>query len=144
MQPRSADPAAKLRGRFGSNRRYATLRWKTLLIVAATLMGLLVIVYIPLRIFLLGSFVNLERQLLLTDLDRASNAIGDDIYNLDLMNAGYSIWDDTYAFVEAPKQEYIDDNFYDDFFADNRLSLVLIVDSAGRIVFGKAFDLETD
>src|SRR5215213_6582129 len=114
MQPRSADPAAKPRGRFPAPRRYTTLRWKTLLIVAATLMGLLVIVYIPLRIFLLGSFVSLERQLLLTDLDRASNAIADDMYNLDLLNAGYSIWDDTYAFVEAPKQEYIDKNFYDD------------------------------
>src|SRR5215213_1631537 len=144
MQPRSADPAAKLRGRFGSNRRYTTLRWKTLLIVAATLMGLLVIVYIPLRIFLLGSFVALERQMLLTDLDRATNAINDDTYNLDLMNAGYAIWDDTYAFVEVPKQEYIDNNYYDDFFTDNRLNLVLIVDSAGRIMFGKAFDLESD
>lgn len=106
-------------------------------------MGLLVIVYIPLRIFLLGSFVNLERQMLLTDLDRASNAIIDDTHNLDLLNASYSIWDDTYAFVEAPQQEYIDNNFYDDFLADNRLSLVLIVDSAGRTVFGKAFDQES-
>src|SRR5215207_7957902 len=96
MQPRSADPAAKLRGRFPPHRRYATLRWKTLLIVAATLVGLLVIV--------------------------------DDIYNLDLMNASYAIWDDTYAFVEVPNQEYIDNNYYDDFFTDNRLNLVLIVD----------------
>src|SRR6478672_10014488 len=133
MQPRSADPAAKLRGRFGSNRRYATLRWKTLLIVAATLIGLLVIVYIPLRIFLLGSFVSLERQLLLTDLDRASNAIADDLHNLDLLNAGFAIWDDTYAFVNTPKQEYIDNNYYDDFLADNRLNLVLVVDSTGQV-----------
>src|SRR5690349_7115273 len=143
MQPRSADPAAKLRGLSRSNQRYVTLRWKTLLIVAATLVGLLTIVYIPLRIFLLGSFVSLERQLLLTDLDRASSALADDIHNLDLFNAGYSIWDDTYAFVEDPKQEYIDKNFYDDFLIDNRLNLVLIVDSAGRVVFGKAFDLDT-
>jgi signal transduction histidine kinase len=141
MQPRSADPAAKLRGRFRPLRRYATLRWKTLLIVAVTLIGLLLLVYIPLRIFLLGSFVSLEQQLLLTDLDRASNAINDDIYNLDLLAAGYSMWDDTYAFVEAPTQEYIDKNYYDDFFADNRLSLVLITDNTGRVVFGKSFDL---
>src|SRR5690348_5169355 len=108
MQPRFADPAAKLRDRFRPLRRYATLRWKTLLIVAVTLIGLLLLVYIPLRIFLLGSFVSLEQQLLLTDLDRASNAINDDIYNLDLLTAGYSMWDDTYTFVEAPTQEYID------------------------------------
>src|SRR6476620_5735067 len=104
MQPRSAELAAKLRGRLKPNRRYATLRWKTLLIVAATLMGLLVIVHTPLRIFLLGSFVSLERQLLLADLDRASNAIADDLHNLDLLKAGFAIWDDTYAFVKTPTQ----------------------------------------
>jgi signal transduction histidine kinase len=141
MQPRSADPAAKSRGQFRSHR--STLRWKTLLIVAATLISLLVIVYIPLRIFLLGSFVNLEQHLLLTNLDRAANAIDDDIRNLDLFSAGYAIWDDTYTFVEAPQQEYIDKNFYDSFFIDNRLSLVLIVDNAGRAVFEKAFDQES-
>src|SRR3954454_2316548 len=128
MQARSADSAAKLRGLFKPHRRYATLRWKTLLIVAATLMGLLVIVYVPLRIFLLGSFVSLERQMLLTDLDRASNAIANNLHDLDLFNAGYSFWDDTYAFAADPTQEYIDNNFYDDFLADNRLNLVLIVD----------------
>jgi signal transduction histidine kinase len=143
MQPRSADPAAKIRGRLTSNWHTAPLRWKTLLIVAATLLGLLVIIYIPLRIFLLGSFVNLERQMLLTDLDRAANAINDDIHNLDLLSAGYSIWDDTYAFVESPQQEYIDKNFYDSFLADNRLNLVLIVDTTDRVAFGKAFDLKS-
>src|SRR3954463_10830970 len=102
MQPRFADLAAKLRGRFPSTQRFATLRWKTLLIVAATLVGLLVIVYIPLRVFLLGSFVSLERQLLVTDLDRASSTLADDIHNLDLFNAGYAFWDDTYTFVEDP------------------------------------------
>jgi signal transduction histidine kinase len=140
MQPRSADPAAKSRGQRRPHRRYATIRWKTLLIVAATLISLLVIVYIPLRIFLLGSFVDLEHQALLTNLNRAANAIDDDIRNLSLFSAGYSTWDDTYAFVESPRQEYIDKNFYDDFFIDNRLDLALILDNTGRIVFGKAFE----
>jgi sensor domain CHASE-containing protein len=57
------------------------------------------------------------------------------------LNAGFAIWDDTYAFVNTPKQEYIDNNYYDDFLADNRLNLVLVVDNTGRVVFGKAFDL---
>jgi signal transduction histidine kinase len=142
MQPRSAD-AATSRGHSEPSRPYTSLRRKTLLIVAATLLSLLVIVYIPLRVFLLGSFIQLEQQMLLTDLDRASNAIADDINNLDLLNSGYAIWDDTYAFVNAPSQDYIDKNYYDDFLADNRLSLVLIADKTGKIAFGKAFDLQS-
>jgi len=141
MQPRFADLAAKLRGHSKPSGRYTTLRWKTLLIVAATLLGLLVIVYIPLRIFLLGSFIKLEQQMLLTDLERASDAIVDDIHDLDVLHAAYAIWDDTYAFVNAPSQKYIDNNYYDDFLVHNRLSLVMVVDNSGRIVFGKAFDL---
>jgi signal transduction histidine kinase len=142
MQPRSADPAMS-HGQLEPRKPFTPLRRKTLLIVAATLLGLLVIAYIPLRIFLLGSFTDLEQQMLLTDHERASNAIADDVNQLDLLNSGYSVWDDTYAFVSTHSQEYINKNYYDNFLIDNQLNLVLIVDNAGRIVFGKAFDLQS-
>ncbi|HEU5099204.1 MAG TPA: CHASE4 domain-containing protein, partial [Roseiflexaceae bacterium] len=141
MQPCSADDTAKSRGHLESSRSYTSLRRKTLLIVCATLLALVAILYIPLRIFLLGSFIELEEQMLLTDLNRASSAIADDIHDLDLLNASYAIWDDSYTFVDTPNQNYIDNNYYDDFFIDNRLNLVLITDNSGRIVFGKGFDL---
>jgi signal transduction histidine kinase len=77
-------------------------------------------------------------------LDRASNAIADDVHNLDILNSGYAVWDDTYAFVRAPNQAYIDNNYYDDFFIDNRLNMVLIADTTGKVVFSRVFDLQAN
>src|SRR5215208_6721045 len=42
--------------------RAKTLRAKTLLIIVVTLLGLVVVLYIPLRIILLGSFLLLGQQ----------------------------------------------------------------------------------
>jgi signal transduction histidine kinase len=123
--------------------RFATLRWKTVLIVTATLVGLLTIVYLALRIFLLGSFSSLEWQTIQTDLERVGNAITDDLTELDILTASYAVWDDTYTFVVDHNPTYIEKNTYDQFLRDSRLNLFLIVDTSGQVVFGKAFDLDT-
>jgi signal transduction histidine kinase len=124
-------------------RRFATLRWKTVLIVTVTLVSLLAIIYLALRIFLLSSFIRLEQQTIQTDLERVGNAIADDLMELDILNASYAVWDDTYAFVVDQNPTYIEKNTYDQFLIDSRLNLFLIVDTSGQIVFGKAFDLDT-
>jgi signal transduction histidine kinase len=122
-------------------RRYTPLHVKALLIVATTIVGLLGVIYLPLRAFVLGSFTELERQATSTDVDRAHRAIDDELNQLDTYNASFAIWDDTYAFVTDRNDSYIQKNLYDQFFVDSRLSLVLVVDSSGKLVFGKAFDL---
>jgi hypothetical protein len=60
-------------------RRFATLRWKTVLIVTVTLVSLLAIIYLALRIFLLSSFIRLEQQTIQTDLERVGSVIADDL-----------------------------------------------------------------
>jgi len=121
--------------------RLGRLRAKTLLAVAATLAGLLLILYIPLRIFLYNSFVALEEQIVRTDLQRAQSALSSSIRELDAYNSSYAIWDDTYAFVVDHSRAYIEKNYYDQLFIDNRLNLVLVADNDGRVVYGKQFDL---
>jgi signal transduction histidine kinase len=124
-------------------RLFAKLRVKTLLIVAATLVSLLLILYIPLRVFLFSSFVALEEQMVRTDLRRAQSALAGDIRELDIYNTSYAIWDDTYAFVADHNASYIERNYYDQFFLDNRLNLLLVVDNDGQVIFGKQYNLNT-
>jgi len=126
-----------------SPQAFATLRAKTVLIVVVTQLALLVILAAPLRLHWLANFRRLEAQMLTTDVNRAMNGIVSDIQALDMLNTSYAIWDDTYAFVDDRNQDYIKNNFYDQPFVDNRLNLVLLVDSSGQVVFGKAFDLTT-
>jgi signal transduction histidine kinase len=124
-------------------RRFAKLRIKALLIVAITLASLVLILYIPLRIFLFSRFVALEEQMVRTDLQRAQSALSGDLHDLEVYNASYAIWDDTYGFVADHNPSYIERNYYDQFFGDSRLNLLLVVDADGQVIFGKQFNLST-
>jgi signal transduction histidine kinase len=118
-----------------------TLQVKTLLIISLTLLSLILTLYIPLQQILLGGFITLENQLQRTNVERAISVLADTLLALDTLNASYAMWDDTYAFVQHPYEEYIADNWYDDYLLDAQLSLVIITDTAGRVVFSKAYDL---
>jgi signal transduction histidine kinase len=124
-------------------RRFAKLRIKALLIVAITLASLVLILYIPLRIFLFSRFVALEEQMVRTDLQRAQSALLGDLHDLEVYNASYAIWDDSYGFVADHNPSYIERNYYDQFFSDSRLNLLLAVDADGQVIFGKQFNLST-
>lgn len=125
-------------------RRYTSLRIKTFLIIVTTLIGLLVMLYVPLRILLLGSFIELEEQHTRQDIERVLHALASDTAKLDRTTGDYAAWDDTYAFVEDANQEYITTNLIDAVFVTNKLSLAAIVDTTGKVVHSKAFDLNTD
>ena len=121
----------------------ATLRTKTLIILATTLAGLLLIAYIPLRLIVLESFITLEQQSVRQNVERAANALEDDLATLERTTSDYANWDDTYAFVADGNREYLTQNYTDETFVNNRLSLVVIVDPAGQTLFAQGFDLNT-
>ncbi|HSD84222.1 MAG TPA: CHASE4 domain-containing protein, partial [Anaerolineae bacterium] len=49
--------------------------------------------------------------------------------------------DDTYDFIESHDPVYLEVNYPDATFSNNRLNVVTIVDTQGEIIFAKAFDL---
>jgi sensor domain CHASE-containing protein len=128
---------APIRRRWGET----SLRSKTLIIVAATVVALLTLISIPLRIFVLDSYLQLEERQVRIDVDRAANALADDLADLGRNAADYAISDDTYAFAADPSSANAERYLTDVTFASHRLSLFLLVDDQGRTIFGKAFDL---
>jgi PAS domain S-box-containing protein len=119
----------------------ATLRTKTICIIVLSQLGLLVLFYLLLRVYWLGSFADLEADMLAADTQRAVNVITNELNELARFNASYATWDDTYSFAIDHNPAYIDNNYYDQFFSDNHLNVLLLVDSAGQVVFSRAFDL---
>jgi sensor domain CHASE-containing protein len=81
---------------------YMTLRVKTLLIVAATQLSLLLLLALPLRIYWLNTMAGLETQMLTTDVHRVQNGLASELHAIDMLNTSYAVWDDTYAFVDNP------------------------------------------
>lgn len=121
--------------------RFVTLRAKLLLLLTLTVLGLLVALYIPLRVLVLGSYLTLEQQTMHTEMDRAQNALTGAIVKLDNSAAGYATWDDTFAFVADHNTRYMASNLADPSFPAENINLVIIADQSGHVVGQKAFDL---
>src|SRR5262245_15945764 len=122
-------------------RRFVALRTKTLALLILTAMGLIAALYIPLRLIVLGSFLDLEARTTRTEVERARDALRTAIAKVNDSTAGYATWDDTYAFVQDHNPQYLEDNLADPSFPAEDINLAMIVDDTGQVVGAKAYDL---
>ena len=121
-----------------------TLRKKTLLIIAGTFYGVIILLFFISRNILLESYADLERQSTHRDVERVLAAYSQGLANLETTTADWAAWDDTYAFIAEPNEGYIRSNLTDSTFTQLGLNLMLYIDPSGQITFGKAFDLENE
>ncbi len=121
--------------------RRTSLRRSALLLVGLATLGLVAALYLPLRWILLREFVRLEEQTALQNVQRARNAVGEELARLTSQARDYSVWDDTYAYLGGEAPEYPAVNLVDDTFAHNRLSLFLLRDASGEVRFRREYDL---
>jgi PAS domain S-box-containing protein len=120
-----------------------TIRKKTLLIIFATTLFLLLLLYGISETFFLNSFANLEDQEVLENVGRAQLALSSDIDQLNSTVQDWAAWNDTYAFIVDRNQNYISANLNAESLSNLRLNLVLFVDSSGQLVFARMLNLDT-
>lgn len=119
-----------------------SLRAKSLLVTALTIAVLLVTFLLFTRLILTNSYTQLEQADTTAHVERAVNALNNDLAALSRTANDYAAWGDTYDFMESRDPAYLEANYPDATFANNRLDLVTIVDTQGSLVFAKAFDLD--
>ena len=119
-----------------------TLRKRVLINIAATVTGLMLILWGISHFVLMDSFLDLEEQNVRRDVQRAQDAISEEISNLSATTLDWSSWDDTYAFIEDRNDGFLTANLVDATFDSTklRLNVMLFVDATGNLVYGKAFD----
>ena len=118
-----------------------SLRAKLLLVVILMTTILLVAFLIFTRLILTNSYAQLEQKDTVEHVKRAANALTNDLAELSRTANDYAAWDDTYDYVESHDPTYLEVNYPDATFTNNRLNLVTIVDTEGQVIFAKAFDL---
>ncbi|HET6477476.1 MAG TPA: CHASE4 domain-containing protein [Dehalococcoidales bacterium] len=121
-----------------------TLRRKTLLIIAGTFYGVIILLFFISRNILLESYADLERRSTHRDVERVLAAYSYGLSELETTAADWAAWDDTYVFIADHNEDYIRSNLTDSTFTQLGLSLMLYIDSSRQITFGKAFDLENE
>jgi two-component system, cell cycle sensor histidine kinase and response regulator CckA len=117
-----------------------TLRNKSLVIVAATFLGLLIAILTVSWTLLYKGLVTTEEHLVRHDMIRLIQSFQNELGELDAHLWEYAVWDDTYAFVEDGNAAYIRSNMVDNLFTDRRLDVIIILNGANRVVFGSGYN----
>ena len=92
--------------RIASQTLPSSLRRKTLLIVAVTMIGLVGGLYLISSILLHRGFGKLEEQFARENVERAASAVSNDLSTLDRTTSEYAAWDQTYEYVQGKRPTY--------------------------------------
>ena len=118
-----------------------TLRKKTLLLLGLALLGLILALGITSQAIVLDGFAREEGQDMQRNVERVRNALHDESATLAGTTRDWATGDDTYAFMKGANAGYPRSNITDLNFVNNRLNLMAFVDTAGKIVVIRAYDV---
>lgn len=119
-----------------------TIRNKTLLIIAVTLIILLLFVYLAARLILLDGFAQLEQQIAGRNVLRALSALQEDTESLSTSNEDWAFWTESYQFVQGDNPEYPESNLNESSIGRFDINLVLYLQPDGTQAFATGFDTE--
>ena len=120
--------------------RWTSLRARVLAVLLVITGTLVVGLYVPLRSVLLETFLQLEDDAVYRDLERARNAVRNELVMLHTTTRDYGQWDEAYRFVAGEHPQFAELNFPVKTFQDLKLSFVAIVDLTGKQHWSLGYD----
>jgi sensor domain CHASE-containing protein len=127
-------------GRLGRNRW--SLQTRILSVSVGSLAFLFAVLYLLSTIILTRSFSDLENREARINVERAANALSQELKALDGVAREWGAWDEMCAFVAAPNEKFREANLGDSNLEQARLTLLLVLDANGKLVFGKGTENE--
>ena len=118
------------------------IRWKSLLILSLVTIVLTLSFYLISENSLLQRVRGDEQKIAEDNLVRLKMALGSEIKTLASKSADWSNWDDSYQFVQDNNTRFIETNLVPQAFSDLHVNMMVFVNNAGSIVFGKAYYLD--
>lgn len=86
------------------------------------------------QIFVVGpEFTNMENKLALQDLDRVNNLMQNELMNISTTSKDWSVWDDTYIFLQDHNQSYLENNLTHKTLPDIKMDIFLMYDKNQKL-----------
>ena len=120
------------------------LKTKVLLVLAGVLALSVALNYGVVRAIVFPSFAELERTEAQQNLQRVQRAIQSELAHMDNTAQDWAHWTDTYRFIGGEYPEYVESNLMYETFPAIDMTLLNFYDSKGELLWGKAYDLETE
>src|SRR5574340_425873 len=118
-----------------------TLRSKTLIVIGGAVLCSLLIVYAISATVLVRPFTQIDSDSARRDVERARDAISEQINALDVAAGDYATWDEACAFVETRNPSFVSRNLANDALLNLGVEIVAITDASQRVIFSKSLDL---
>ena len=84
----------------------------------------------------------LQQQADWSEVERAAKAIAQQVRDVRRIACDYGVWDDTFDYTLAPKNDYIKSNYSSSTFANNDLTAALIYNAAGNLIWSSGYDAD--
>jgi sensor domain CHASE-containing protein len=119
------------------------IRSKIISLLALLFAVLLVLEIAIQKKVLLPSFAELEQDEARTAMTRIDNALDLTLANLQLEAQDWGNWADAYNFVRAPNDDFVTTNITPVALRQLQINVLMMVDSAGRVVLAKAVEMDS-
>ncbi|MBP2132188.1 PAS domain S-box-containing protein [Methanomicrobium sp. W14] len=129
----------KLRNDVASKR---SLRTTTAAIIAVTLIGLIILLYVFSSVSLNSGFSSLEEDLTKDNVNRAINALNSDIERFDAIANAWATSEGLSGFIASGDTSEARNTFPDGRLVDVGVNILLITDSKGDILWHKYMNLD--
>jgi sensor domain CHASE-containing protein len=123
--------------------RNLSITTKMILIILVSICFLASVLYFISASVLSKSYLTIEHQAILKDLERANGAIDNLSTQLTVKLHDWATWDDTYNFILDSNQEYLESNLAHDSIANLEINAMFFVDKEGGIIFKRMVDSQT-
>jgi signal transduction histidine kinase/ActR/RegA family two-component response regulator len=120
------------------------IKTKIFLVLLAVILCVIGLVGGIQRFIIYPSFIKIEKNEAIANMQRCQKAILREIHHLKLLSNDWGAWDDTYNFVDDRNPDYIESNLVIETFTGNDLNMLLISNSLGRIIWSRVVDLDTE
>lgn len=93
------------------------------------------------RFIIFPSFLELEYREAGENLSRVFHAIDREVVHLNRLCGDWAVWDDTYAFMTEPTENFVKSNLNPETLAANSLNLLAFCSPDGAVVWSRSADL---
>lgn len=121
-----------------------SLRVKVIGLILFSFLAYGVLDYVVQRVFILPSFMSLEKEESLKDMDRAVQAIQGEIKHLGSSTTDWSVWDDTYQYAQDRNDAYRESNLNEQALSGLKVNILYIYDAKNQLLWNMAYDLDNE
>jgi sensor domain CHASE-containing protein len=103
---------------------------------------LCLVLSIILNDIVIGSYSDLEIKIVSDNVSRILKQFDQENKNLESVGTDWSMWDDTYFFVENKNETFIQNNMLYDIFSGIKINFMLFYNNTGALVYSKAYNFQ--